>query len=72
MCWSNILLTLFSIPESMLPEVHDTSGYFGHTDESVLGAAIPICALVGDQSASMFGHGGFKKGDTKITMGESL
>ncbi|OQR69002.1 glycerol kinase-like [Tropilaelaps mercedesae] len=69
MCWSNVLLLMFGIPESMLPEVRDTSGFFGYTDKQIVGAAVPICALAGDQSASMFGHCGFAKGNIKITMG---
>ena len=54
----------------MLPEVRDTSGYFGHTDPDIFGVSIPICSVVGDQSSSMFGHGCFETGDIKCTLGE--
>lgn len=71
MSWSSILLRMFALPRSMLPEVRDTSGDFGHTDPDIFGASIPISAVVGDQSASMFGHGCFEAGDIKCTLGES-
>lgn len=68
--WDIELLQLFQIPESILPEVKDTSGLFGVTNKEVFFQhEIPITALVGDQQASLYGHGCFDKGIVKNTYG---
>lgn len=68
--WDIELLQLFQIPESILPEVKDTSGVFGITNKDVFFQhEIPITALVGDQQASLYGHGCFDKGIVKNTYG---
>ncbi|XP_020826613.1 glycerol kinase 5 isoform X2 [Phascolarctos cinereus] len=69
MCWSGILTSLLSIPISVLPPVKDTSHNFGSVDKEILGASIPIVALVADQQAAMFGECCFQRGDVKFTMG---
>ncbi|XP_043854883.1 putative glycerol kinase 5 [Dromiciops gliroides] len=69
MCWSGILTSLLSIPVSLLPPVKDTSHNFGSVDKEILGAPIPIVALVADQQAAMFGECCFQRGDVKLTMG---
>ncbi len=68
-CWDNELLQLLNIPASLLPEVCDSSAEFGVTDKAVLGAAIPVCGIAGDQQAATFGQGCFKPGMTKSTYG---
>ncbi|CAN7997154.1 unnamed protein product [Ixodes hexagonus] len=45
------------------------SGIFGYTDPTILGAAIPIACMIGDQQASSFGDCCFDVGDVKCTMG---
>lgn len=68
--WDIELLDLFQIPESIMPEVKDTSGLFGVTNKEVFFQhEIPITALVGDQQASLYGHGCFDKGIVKNTYG---
>ncbi|MBR2975016.1 MAG: glycerol kinase GlpK [Clostridia bacterium] len=67
--WDDELLQLFDIPRSMLPQVHPSSYNYGVTDESYVGAEIPICGVVGDQQAALFGHLCVNKGDTKNTYG---
>ncbi len=67
--WDEELLELFNIPRSMLPEVHPSSYNYGLTDEAFVGAEIPICGVVGDQQAALFGHLCVNKGDTKNTYG---
>ena len=42
---------------------------FGHFAREHLGAAIPITGVMGDQQASLFGHGCFAEGDLKVTYG---
>ncbi|KAK6196446.1 hypothetical protein SNE40_001669 [Patella caerulea] len=44
--WSSIVCNLVNIPMSIFPEVKDTSGHFGYTNEEFFGAKIPITAIV--------------------------
>jgi glycerol kinase len=67
--WDKDLLRLFGIPAALLPEVRDCAGDFGVTDAGVLGAAIPIAAMAGDQQAALVGQAGFTPGMTKSTYG---
>ena len=53
----------------MLPEVRDSACDFGKTDAAILGAAIPICGIAGDQQAALIGQAGFETGVTKSTYG---
>ena len=67
--WDGELLELFGIPDSMLPEVKDSAYTYGTTDTSILGAAIPVCGVAGDQQAALIGQAGFETGVTKSTYG---
>ena len=67
--WDDDLLALFDIPQSMLPDVRDCAADFGMTDASVIGAALPICGMAGDQQAALIGQAGFSPGMTKSTYG---
>ncbi len=67
LCWDEKLLSVFDIPESMLPEVRYSSDDFGTLN--LLGAEIPICGCAGDQQAALFGQCCFEKGDLKNTYG---
>ena len=67
--WDDELLDLFNIPRSLLPEVYPSSHIYGYSDETKLGARIPICGVVGDQQAALFGQLCVKKGDIKNTYG---
>ena len=67
--WDDELLQLFDIPTSMLPEVRDCAAAFGTTDPEILGAAIPLCGIAGDQHAALIGQAGFQEGMTKSTYG---
>jgi glycerol kinase len=67
--WDGELLRLFNIPRSMLPEVVDSSGVVGECDPSLLGAALPIAGVAGDQQAALFGQACFRPGDAKNTYG---
>jgi glycerol kinase len=57
------------VPRKALPEVRDCAGDFGKTDEALLGAAIPILGVAGDQQAAAFGQACFNPGDVKSTYG---
>jgi glycerol kinase len=67
--WDDRLLDRLGIPRAMLPEVKDNSGTFGMTDPSLLGAAIPITGMAGDQQAATFGQACFSPGMLKSTYG---
>ena len=67
--WDDDLLRLFEVPRAMLPEVRPSSAVWGETDAGVLGRAIPIAGVAGDQQAAMFGQACFEPGEAKNTFG---
>lgn len=67
--WDDDLLALYGVPRGALPEIVDTAGRFGRCDPALLGAAIPICGLAGDQQAATIGQHCLSVGDTKATFG---
>ena len=65
--WDNEILEIFSIPESMLPQVKPSSGVFGRTVPSGrLPEGIPIAGIAGDQQAALFGQMCVEPGTIKI------
>lgn len=68
-CWDDDLLSLFNIPASLLPEVKDSAADFGQTDPALLGSAVPVCGIAGDQQAALFGQACFERGMAKSTYG---
>jgi glycerol kinase len=67
--WDPELLALFDIPASLLPEVLDCAAEFGTTQPELLGGAIPISGVAGDQQAAMIGQACFHPGMAKSTYG---
>lgn len=67
--WDEEILKAFEIPKALLPEVLDNAADFGMLDTSVLGAAIPIAGMAGDQQAATIGQACFKSGMVKTTYG---
>lgn len=68
--WDKELLEMLDVPQSMLPEVHNSSEVYGNTDVAVfLGYEIPIAGVAGDQQAALFGQACFEPGDAKNTYG---
>ena len=67
--WDPELLHALDIPASLLPEVRDSSGEFGTTDPGLLGRAVPIAGIAGDQQAATFGQAAFAPGMIKSTYG---
>lgn len=67
--WDDALLALFAIPRTLLPSVVDSSGVCGLSDAAVLGAAVPIAGIAGDQQAATFGQACFHPGMAKNTYG---
>ncbi|HEX5676598.1 MAG TPA: glycerol kinase GlpK [Alcanivorax sp.] len=68
-CWDDDLLRLFDIPAALLPEVRDSAGEFGQTAPRVLGAAVPVTGIAGDQQAALVGQACFQPGMVKSTYG---
>jgi glycerol kinase len=69
LAWDDELLERVGVPRAVLPDVRATSGVFGETDPELLGRAIPIAALVGDQQAATFGKAVVAPGQAKNTYG---
>ncbi len=67
--WSATLLDLLRIPRQLLPEVKDCSAGFGTMQADILGAAIPVCGIAGDQQAATVGQACFEPGMMKATYG---
>ncbi|MBI1329391.1 MAG: glycerol kinase GlpK [Alphaproteobacteria bacterium] len=67
--WSEQMLALFNVPRALLPDVRDSAGDFGETQQDLFGASIPIRGVAGDQQAALFGQTCFKPGDVKSTYG---
>lgn len=67
--WDRDLLTLLSIPATMLPEVCDCSADFGTTLPELFGAPIPVNGIAGDQQAALIGQACFEPGMAKSTYG---
>ena len=67
--WDQELLDALNIPRAILPKMVDSSGVIGMLDPEILGRAIPVAALAGDQHAALFGQGCFKPGMMKNTYG---
>jgi len=69
--WDADLLTLFSIPEAILPEVRSSSEVYGHTGSIMAPGSIgmPIAGIAGDQQAALFGQLCTQPGMVKNTYG---
>ena len=67
--WDETLLKAMDIPRAVLPKVVDSSGVIGMLDPEILGRAIPVAALAGDQHSALFGQGCFEPGMMKNTYG---
>src|SRR6185369_16386700 len=65
--WDDELLKIFGVPRSILPEVRSSSEVYG--ESNLLGAAIPIAGIAGDQQAALFGQVCTKPGMVKNTYG---
>jgi len=67
--WDDDLLRLFGVPASLLPEIRDSTGDFGQTSADLLGGAIAIRGVAGDQQAALIGQACFEPGTVKATYG---
>ena len=67
--WDKKLLKAIDVPESVLPEVKDSSSVYAKTEKSLFGGEIPIAGIAGDQQAALFGQACFEPGMAKNTYG---
>mgnify|MGYP001001615363 CR=1 FL=1 len=67
--WDDELLRTLNIPRNLLPEVKDCAADFGVTDKKLLGAAISVGGVAGDQQAATIGQACFEPGMMKSTYG---
>jgi glycerol kinase len=65
--WDARVLGALRIPEVVLPRVVDSCGVIG--EAAALPGSPPICALIGDQQASLVGQGCTRPGLAKATFG---
>ncbi len=67
--WDPDICALLGVPMEMLPEVRDCAADFGETEPEILGRAIPILGVAGDQQAATLGQACFAPGMLKSTYG---
>jgi glycerol kinase len=67
--WDAELLKLLDIPIELMPKVLPSSGHFADTQPQLLGGAIMIGGVAGDQQSALFGQACFKGGMAKNTYG---
>ncbi len=65
--WDDVRLQRLGIPPATLPRIVDSSGPVG--DARALPGAPLLCALIGDQQASLMGQGCTRPGLAKATFG---
>ncbi len=67
--WDQELLNLFDIPQSILPEIKQSSEVYGVTSTTLFSTKIPIAGVAGDQQAALFGQLWIEPGMVKNTHG---
>ena len=67
--WDMELCELLRVPGTILPNVRDSAADFGTTSPEILGHAIPIRGVAGDQQAATVGQACFQPGMMKSTYG---
>jgi glycerol kinase len=67
--WDAELMALLDIPASLMPTVLPSSAQFGQTVPELLGSAVSIGGVAGDQQSALFGQACFSAGMAKNTYG---
>lgn len=68
--WDTEICNWFGIRTTELPEVRDSNADFGLADfEGYFTHPIPICGVIGDSQAALFGQGCIEQGMVKATYG---
>jgi glycerol kinase len=66
--WDQGMLSLYGIPEKMLPQIRSSSEVYGNAQVAAV-KDVPIAGILGDQQAALFGQACFKPGEAKNTYG---
>lgn len=66
--WDKGMLSLYGIPEKMLPQIRSSSEVYGNAQVPAV-KDVPIAGILGDQQAALFGQTCFKPGEAKNTYG---
>lgn len=70
LAWDREICTAFGLNADDLAEVTDSDGVFGATDlNGLLPKQVPICGVLGDSHAALFGQGCLDNGMAKATYG---
>ncbi len=67
--WDTELMQAMEIPASLMPTVRPSSAIYGEVKADLLGHAITIGGVAGDQQSALFGQACFKAGMVKNTYG---
>lgn len=67
--WSDELLGILNVPRCLLPTIAPSSAVVGESLPELLGGAIPIAGVAGDQHAATFGQACLVPGMAKNTYG---
>ena len=67
--WDRELAELFGVPLDALPDLRDSSGFFGECTSVAGLEGVQVLAAIGDSHAAMFGHGNFAPQTVKATYG---
>ena len=65
--WDDACLALLGAPRACLPKIRSCSEMFGVCVEPLAG--VPLCGILGDQQAALFGQACFQPGEAKATYG---
>jgi glycerol kinase len=68
--WSQELCKVFGLEFGELPDLRESSAWYGDTDmDGCLNRRIPICGVMGDSQAALFAQRCFTPGGAKVTFG---
>ena len=66
--WDEDLLSDFTVPRAMLPQIRPSSEVYGTVSSEVL-PGVPVAGILGDQQAALVGQTCFEPGQAKNTYG---
>ena len=67
--WDHEILDMLGIPYEILPEVIPSASHIADTSTETAGFSAPVFSIIGDQQASLLGHGSLARGQTKSSYG---
>ncbi|VDM62891.1 unnamed protein product [Angiostrongylus costaricensis] len=70
--YNMVILRIMGFPTMILPQVVDSANHarpLGHVAQRLFSRNIPIYAVLADQQSALYGSGGWRRGDVKISLG---